>query len=143
MALQRLGAADMERLLVEMEAWCRGNRLEQRAAAAALAEPALLIDADAARRVLELLDRITTSLEGAPDRGGEDFQTLRKGLGYCWSVAVAALPDPGRSIMEKWFLSPDRDVRWVMRENLKKNRLVRLDPQWATRWKSRMAEKAT
>jgi hypothetical protein len=130
MALQRVGAASMDRLLEEMEAWSQGNRLEQRAAAAALAEPALLEEASAARRVLEILDRITASIEGAGDRQSEAFTTLRKGLGYCWSVAIAALPEEGKSYLEKWSRRDDRDIRWVVRENLKKNRLARMDPEW-------------
>lgn len=56
---------------------------------------------------------------------------LRQALGYCWSVAVAAYPEPGRAAFSHWLASTDRDVRWILRENLKKNRLVRLDPTWA------------
>ncbi len=37
--------------------------------------------------------------------------------------------------MEKWFKSKDPDIRWIMRENLKKNRLVRLDTEWVGRWR--------
>jgi HEAT repeat protein len=139
MALQRMGAAGMERLLAEMEAWIQGNRLEQRAAAAALAEPALLGDPQVARRVLEILDRITATLEGAGDRQSESFRTLRQGLGYCWSVAVAALPEAGKPFIERWCRSTDRDVRWVMRENLKKNRLARMDPEWVASWQAHLA----
>jgi hypothetical protein len=130
MALQRLGSVDMEALLTEMEAWSTGNPLEQRAAAAALCEPKLLSQASHARAVLHILDGITSSLEQAHDRKSEDFATLRKGLGYCWSVAVAALPGEGKALMEKWLANPDKDVQWVMKENLKKNRLVRIDPIW-------------
>ena len=36
--------------------------------------------------------------------------------------------------MEKWLVSPDPDIRWIMRENLKKNRLVRMDAAWVARW---------
>ncbi len=41
MGLQRLGDADMQTLLTEMEAWAEGTPLEQRAAVAALCEPRL------------------------------------------------------------------------------------------------------
>ncbi len=61
---------------------------------------------------------------------GEAYIVLRKGMGYCWSVAVAALPDDGKPIMEKWMYSKDKDVRWVMKENLKKNRLLKMDAYW-------------
>jgi hypothetical protein len=40
------------------------------------------------------------------------------------SVAVAAAPARGRDVMGRWLDSDDRDVAWVMRENLKKKRLA-------------------
>ena len=140
MALQRWGRVDMDALLDEMETWTQGNLLECRAAIAAVCEPALLGDARKTERVLDLLDAVTASLARAGERRSDDFRALRKGLGYCWSVAVAALPDPGRERMELWFTSEDRDVRWVMRENLKKKRLARLDAPWATAAQQRLAD---
>ena len=130
MALQRLGDADMEQLIAAMEEWSTGAPLEQRAAAAALCEPRLLGRPEHARAVLHVLDRITASLAGATGRRAPEFQALRKGLGYCWSVAVVALPAEGKALMEKWLASPDSDVRWIMRENLKKARLARMDAEW-------------
>lgn len=126
MALQRIGEADMDGLLVEMGAWSRGTPLEQRAAAAALCEPRLLGQPEQVRQVLLILDRITASIADVQDRRSPDFLALRKGLGYCWSVAVAALPDEGKAYMERWLADPDKDIRWIMRENLKKKRLLRL-----------------
>jgi hypothetical protein len=137
-ALQRLGDADMDRLLSEMRGWAKGTPLEQRAAAAAVCEPRLLQKASAARAALTLLDRITASVEGVDDRRSDAFLALRKGLGYCWSVAVVALPAVGRPLMEKWMARPDEDIRWIMRENLKKNRLARLEPTWVGKWTRRL-----
>jgi hypothetical protein len=130
MALQRLGQVDMDLLLAEMESWSRGGLLERRAAAAGLCEPVLLGQPEHARRVLEILDVITASIVDEEDRRGDQFRALRKGLGYCWSVAVVALPDRGKKMMERWCSSDDKDVQWIMRENLKKKRLERLDAQW-------------
>jgi hypothetical protein len=130
MALQRLGDADMDALLDEMEAWSQGTLLEKRAAAAALCEPRLLRDQQQVMRVLRILDRITASIQAVTERKGADFQVLRKGLGYCWSVAVSALPEAGKAAMQKWFTSGDKDVRWIMKENLRKNRLARMDAAW-------------
>jgi serine protease inhibitor len=31
---------------------------------------------------------------------------------------------------EKWLSSDDRDICWIMKENLKKNRLVKMDANW-------------
>lgn len=129
MALQRVGQADMGLLLDRLEDWATGNWLEMRAAAAGLAEPVLLREEKHILRGLEILDRITTVVESAQQRD-EDFKTLCKGMSYCWSVVVAALPARGKQTMEHWFSSTDKDVRRIMRENLKKNRLVRMDKAW-------------
>jgi hypothetical protein len=92
MALQRLGKSSMAVLLQEMAVWSRGNLLEQRAAAAALCEPVLLQEEKEVELVLKILDDITAALAEQMDRKSEEFRVLKKGLAYCWSVAVAALP---------------------------------------------------
>lgn len=130
MALQRLGDVDMDRLISAMNEWCHGSMLEQRAAAAAVCEPRLLGKTYHAHAVLQILDQITESITMVKDRRSDNFQTLRKGMGYCWSVAVVSLPEEGKELMEKWLGSLDKDVRWIMKENLKKNRLVRMDASW-------------
>jgi hypothetical protein len=135
MALQRLGDVDMERLIREMRDWGQGTPLEQRAAAAALCEPRLLSQAKHALEVLRILDRITASLERADNRRSENFLTLRQGLGYCWSVAVVALPAEGKALMEKWLVKSDKDIQWIMKENLKKTRLARMDTKWVKKWR--------
>ena len=138
MALQRVGDANMDALLRAMEKWSEGNLLEQRAAVAALCEPRLLRERRHVERVLTILDTVTASIAHVQDRKSDEFIALKKGLGYCWSVAVVALPDAGKRAMEKWFASDDRDIRWIMRENLKKNRLVRMDASWVTRTQARL-----
>jgi hypothetical protein len=133
MALQRWGRANMEALLIEMAFWSRGHLLEQRAAAAGLCEPDLLENPKHSLAVLNLLDQITTSVTDVQDRKSEAFRVLRKGLAYCWSVAVVALPEEGKSMFEQWLRSNDKDIRWIMKENLKKNRLARQDATWVAR----------
>jgi hypothetical protein len=138
MALQRWGMADMEALLDEMKDWAAGTPWEQRAAAAGLCEPALLSAPSGAARTLQLLDDITTSVGRLRDRRGDDFKALRKGLGYCWSVAVVAAPEIGKPLMERWLLAEDSDIRWIMRENLRKARLTRMDADWVADWTRRL-----
>lgn len=138
MALQRLGDVDMERLISAMREWGQGTSLEQRATAAALCEPRLLGQALDACAVLEILDQITAGIEQADKRRSEEFLTLRKGLGYCWSVAVVALPEEGKALMDKWLVKPDKDVRWIMKENLKKARLARMDAAWVQKWRDKI-----
>ena len=138
MALQRYGRVDMDSLIQEMARWCEGNLLERRSAAAAVCEPSLLQQAGQAERVLAILDQITASIVSETDRRSDDFKALRKGLGYCWSVAVAAFPEQGKALMETWFRCDDRDVRWVMKQNLRKKRLERMDPVWLNAWQAEL-----
>lgn len=141
MALQRLGEVNMLALLKEMKAWSKGNPLERRAAAAALCEPKLLREPRHAEATLQILDAITASIADTEDRRSEDFLVMRKGLAYCWSVAVAALPGEGKRRMQKWFRTRDKDVRWIMRQNLQKARLSRIDPEWVKRWQTALADR--
>ena len=130
MALQRLGAQDMDALLDSVAAWVEGRPYEMRAAAAGFCEPALLGEEPHALRVLAALERITARLEAWPAPRDAEVMVLRQALGYCWSVAAAACPPQGMRQIERWAASPDKDVRWVVRENLTKNRLVRIAPTW-------------
>jgi hypothetical protein len=140
MALQRWGDTDMGALVKAMKDWANGTWLEQRAVAAGLCEPRLLAAPRGAhaKAVLKILGHITRAVEKASpaDRQGDDFKALRQGLAYCWSVAVAAAPTAGKAAMETWLVSDDNDVQWIMRENLKKNRLTRVDAPWVKRWQT-------
>jgi hypothetical protein len=129
MALQRLGDADLPRLLDVVSDWADdSNPLVQRAAAAGICEPRLLQTARAAATAIDVCERATRSLAARPpeERRYPAVRTLRQGLGYCWSVAVAA--DAGRGLPRfRWLSeSADPDVSWIVRENSKKSRLSRL-----------------
>ena len=128
--LQLTGDHDMDLLIREMKHWIKGNWYEKRAAAATLAEPRLLKQPKHAKQVLQILDNITASMETEESCKDDTYKVLRQGMGYCWSVAVVALPDTGRPIIEKWLDSSDKDVLWMMKENLKKNRLIKMDADW-------------
>jgi hypothetical protein len=132
MGLQRVGLRAPARLRKYLEPWCRGTWLEQRAVVAALCEPALVRDPDAARLILDILDRITTQLHDAERRtpADADRRVLRQALGYGWSVAIVGNPDYGKERFAYWAASDDPDIRWIVRENLKKARLKRLDSAW-------------
>ncbi len=130
MALERWGHQDMCVLLDEMKCWCQDSLMVKRAALAALCHPALLKKSEYAFEVLQLLDDATRSLLQIEDRKREDFRVLKVALGYCWSVAVAALPEEGKPMLEKWATNTDRDIRWIVRENLGKKRLIQVDPVW-------------
>ena len=100
---------------------------------AGIAEPRLVRREPAARRALGILDRITALLTAVParDRRHGDARVLRQALGYCWSVALVGAPADGFDALDRWAASGDADAAWIVRENLKKARLVRADPERA------------
>jgi hypothetical protein len=128
--LQLVGDQNMDLLIEEMQKWSQGNWYEKRAAAAALAEPRLLKQPEYAQKALQVLDEITKSMRSISETKDEGFKVLRQAMGYCWSVAVTALPEAGKPMMDQWLDSEDKDIRWIMKENLKKNRLVKMDADW-------------
>lgn len=87
--------------------------------------------------MLEILDEMTASLSQAADRADEDFRVLRQALAYGWSVAIAGNPAVGKPLLEKWLQSADVDAVWLARQNVKKDRLKRMDPSWVAVWSSR------
>ncbi|MFI2753421.1 HEAT repeat domain-containing protein [Cellulomonas sp. P22] len=125
-ALQRLGDSSPERLRDVVRAWASdGDPLVQRAALAAVCEPRLLRDPETAALALEACESATAFLRRVPPtaRRNPSVRTLRLALGYCWSVAVAADPERGLPRFLALEGSSDPDVRWVDRENRRKQRL--------------------
>ena len=128
MALQRIGDVDIDLFVAITERWAGDDSLLVcRAAIAGLCEPRLLGSPEIARRALDVLDGVTVRIEAgtAEERRSDAFRVLRQALGYCWSVAVAAVPVPGVERFDRLRASPDRDVQWVVRENLKKARMAK------------------
>jgi hypothetical protein len=129
MALQRLGDADLPRLLDIVADWSAdGNALVQRAAVAGICEPRLLKSADAVESAINSCARATHALaaRGADERRDAGVRALRQALGYCWSVAVAADPAYGLPRFRALADSADHDVAWIVRENGRKARLANL-----------------
>jgi hypothetical protein len=87
------------------------------AAVAGLCEPRLLREPADTARAVELCSRITHSLAALPadERRSNDMRALRKALGYCWSVAVAANPPNGLAGFLALSQSSDPDVVWIVR----------------------------
>ena len=96
MELQRVGDGDMSFLLQEMKEWSKGNAFEKRAAIAALCEPRLLASDEVSSSVLDILEDITLSITNSEDTKSKAFEVLKKGLAYCWSVAVVACAEKGK-----------------------------------------------
>jgi hypothetical protein len=128
--LQRLLTQREHHTLEGLRGWVApGEWLEMRAAAAAVAHPALLEDKETAISALELHKRIMDHVLRAEDRQAEPFRVLRKGLGYTLSVVVRAVPEEGFPFMAQLVDSGDSDALWIVKQNLRKKRLVKNFPQ--------------
>ena len=129
MGIQRLIAKQGQKTLKELDNWVMKNEwLAMRAIAAGVAEPALLKNEEIAKGAFALHKKIFAQILDAGERKSAEFKTLRQALGYSLSVVVCAVPDEGFAYMRQIAKSHDADVLWVLRENLKKNRLVKNFP---------------
>lgn len=126
MGLQKLLAKKSQKTLNEIEGWIEDDKwLAMRAVAAGVAEPSLLKDVQKAKSAFELHKKVFGKILSAKERTSERFKTLRQGLGYSLSVVVCAIPKEGFEYMRQLAGSQDADVLWIVKENLKKNRLVK------------------
>jgi hypothetical protein len=76
--------------------------------------------------MVRLFEGISTKLTPGQD-------SLKKALGYGLSVAIVADPPRGMAMFEQFAKQSNKHVLWIVRENLKKSRLARMDPDWVTR----------
>ncbi len=128
--VQKLLQKEGERTLNALEGWIRdGEWFAMRAVAASVADPTLLKNKKIAGRALCLHKEIFDRIRASTDRKSEEFKTLRKGLGYTLSVVVHAIPEEGFDYMRRLAGLRDGDIAWIVRENMKKNRLRRNHPE--------------
>jgi len=123
-AIQRILAAS-ESFVKELDSWVAGSDwLQARAAVAGVAEPPILRKSPAlSEAAMDLHKKAITRFAGAKDRGSEEFKVLRQALGFTLSVVVAEVGDSGFSYLRSLADSGDKDLLWVVKENLKKDRL--------------------
>ncbi|MCW7491270.1 hypothetical protein ND861_01245 [Leptospira sp. 2 VSF19] len=120
-------------ILTNLKKWMSGNDLEKRAIVAALCEPKLLKEKSFVNELLEILNQITLDFEKIEGKLSGNQISLRKTLGYGWSVAIASLPKEGKIAFEKIAKYKNKHIKWIVKENLKKNRLLVMDKQWVER----------
>ena len=129
MGVQKLIARQSQYALKELDSWVAENDwLVMRAVAAGIAEPALLRDKRTAKDALELHKKIFARILVAGERKTAEFRTLRQTLGYSLSVVTCASPKEGFAYMQRIIELHDADLLWVIKENLKKSRLIRSFP---------------
>jgi hypothetical protein len=133
--IQEIAVGNMDRIIEGLSDWMNGNAFEKRALVASLCEPKLLKEELYNLKILSYLDRLTREFEKIPDKLDDKQESLRKTLGYGWSVLIIHLPVHGRSAFEKMAVSDNRNIQWIIRENLKKKRLEILDKNWVNKMK--------
>lgn len=127
--IQKLLAKQSRNTLKELEGWIKDNKwLIMRAVAAGVAEPALLRNEQIARGALEMHKGIFAKILATGERKSNEFRKLKQGLGYSLSVVICAIPEEGFELMRQLVDSQDTDILWIIKENLKKNRLIRNFP---------------
>ncbi len=126
-------------MLATIEPWSRAGPFEARAAVAAICEPRLLASRGAVDGAVRVLDAATALLAALGKPRGEPGRVLGAGLGYGWSVVVAADPSATLPAFTRWAGSDDADVRRMVASNLAKARFVRAAPDAAARLRSRPA----
>lgn len=113
-----------------LDGWTSGNDYEKRAVIASLCEPKLLNDKSNVKRILNILSKMMASFASVTGTLSEGQIALRKAAGYCWSVAIVASPEDGKKSFEKLLPAKNKHILWIIRENLKKNRLFKMDRDW-------------
>jgi hypothetical protein len=130
MAIQSMIEKQPQKTLKDLERWIEtDNWLVMRAVAAGVAEPALLKDKQTAKSAFELHKKIFAKIAAAKERKSSEFKTLKQGLGYSLSVVVCAIPSEGFEYMCQLIEPQDTDILWIVKENLKKNRLIKNFPE--------------
>jgi len=128
--IQEIAENNMCEIIDNLKKWMDGNDLEKRAIVAALCEPRLLKEKTIIIELLEILNIITMGFDKIDGKLSENQNSLRKTLGYGWSVAIISLPDEGKSAFEKIAECNNKHIKWIVKENLRKKRLTVMDKKW-------------
>jgi hypothetical protein len=97
--------------------------------AAAVSDPELLQEGQIAHPALQIHIELFEHVRSIENRKKEAFRVLRKGLGYTLSLVVVALPERGVELMDATICSQAPDLLWIVKNNLKKNRLLKRFPE--------------
>lgn len=128
--IQEMAVNNLSEIIQTLKKWIQGNDLEKRAVVAALCEPKLLKEKAIVTELFGILQKVTIGFNGIHGKLTEHQKTLRKTIGYGWSVAICSLPDAGKKTFETIAKTENKRIKWILKENLKKNRLGVMDNNW-------------
>ena len=142
MGIQEISEENMQATLKNITKMQVGNFYEKRAVVAGLCEPKLLKDIKVANTVIRILNEITEAFNHN-DKLADDEESLRKTLAYAWSVAIVHAPTNGKKAFEKLLEIESKHIKWIIKENLKKNRLIKMDTDWVKKMENRLTSAST
>jgi hypothetical protein len=139
MAIQDLLDAEPEDTLAYLTDWVNDeNFLVHRALVAGLAEPRLMEHQSTARQALEIHKAIIAKVESATSVRAKDFLVLVQGLCYTLSVIITGIEYEGFAYLEELTNSKNPFIKRIVRENLQKNRLKKLNAVRVTELQERI-----
>jgi len=130
MGIQELLTLSAEDVLQILDEWSSRNERYKRCIIAGLCEPKNLKSKDVLENAFYYLGKFTEGFDSIATKLTEDQKILRKALGYAWSVAMVEDLDQGKSLFERFVESENKNIRWIVKNNLKKNRLQKIDITW-------------
>lgn len=130
MGIQELLIIKTKEVLNILDEWSLKNERYKRCIIAGLCEPKNLENKYILDSAFKYLNMFTNDYNSYTSKLSEDQKILRKALGYAWSVAIVADCNKGKSLFVKLLDSDNKNIRWIVKNNLKKNRLKKIDVEW-------------
>ncbi len=130
MGIQRVLLKNAKNMMKELEGWI--NEIDYyiwRAVVAGIAEPDIVKNKEVAGKALEIHKKIFRQILDIEDRKSESYKKLRQALGYTLSVVVEQIPQEGFEYINQIIKEDDKDIIWIVKTNLKKNRLLKKYPK--------------
>ena len=128
MAIQEIVAVDSSQTLEQLNKWLEDeNYFVYRAVAAGLAEPYLMKDPQIAQAAFLIHKSIIEKVGNEKDIKTPEYKALVKGLCYTLSVIILGNKEQGFDYLDHLITINNPIIRKIVRENLKKNRLKRLN----------------
>lgn len=130
MGIQELVTKDAKAVIDILDQWVTKNEKYKRCIIAGLCEPKNLKDTYLLDKTFTYLSNFTQVFIDGPSKLTEDQKILRKALAYGWSVAMVEDIEKGKKLFEAFVDEDNKHIKWILKINLKKNRLIKKDKDW-------------
>lgn len=130
MGIQELIQIKTDEVLHILDDWSLKNDKYKRCLIAGLCEPKNLKNKNILDSAFNYLNKFTEEFSSYSNKLTEDQKILRKALAYAWSVAIVEDVEQGKSLFAKFVDYNNKNILWIVKNNLKKNRLKKMDEVW-------------